>query len=256
MDWSRTKSIFIMTFLLLNLFLAYQLKEKNSANEISLITEAPTQEILSQMNVVIEDELIDEHEEGSHIVGKKLPLEEFKSNNTNNQDITELSHTTILSVLKRPFPLNMDQLQDNLKQFMSMYVAKSNHYAFGRYDKEKRAIYMMQVHDGKLMYSSDDAPLVLHIDNEMRIVSYEQSLFEVDEAGDAQEFLPALKAIEVLLNEKVIAVNDTISSIDLSYYSFFRPRGNVQVFAPMWQIRINESDYLVNAIDGSIQDSE
>ncbi|HHY20642.1 MAG TPA: hypothetical protein GX525_01895 [Bacilli bacterium] len=256
MDWSRTKSIFIMTFLLLNLFLAFQLKEKNSANEISLITEAPTQEILSQMNVVIEEELVDEHLEGSHIVGKKRPIEEFMSKTANNQDLTELNDTTLMSVLKRPFPLDENQFQDNLKQFMSMYVSKSNHYAFGRYDQEKKAIYMMQVHDGKLMYSFDDAPLILHLDSEMSIVSYEQSLFEVDEAGEAQEFLPALKAIEVLLNEKVIVVNDTISSIDLSYYSFFKPQGNVQVFAPMWQIRINETDYLVNAIDGSIQDSE
>lgn len=256
MDWSRTKSIFIITFLLLNLFLAFQLKEKNSANQISLITEAPMQEVLSQMNVVIEEELVDEQQEGSHIVAKKMPIEDFMLNLSNNQEIMELDETTFKSVLKRPFPLNENQFQDNLKQFLTMYVSKSNHYTFGRYDEGKRAIYMMQVHDDKAMNSPDDAPLILSLDHEKRIVSYEQSLFEVDEAGEAQEFLSALKAIEVLLNEKVIAVNDTISSIDLSYYSFFRPQGDVQVFAPMWQIRINETDYLVNAIDGLIQDSE
>ena len=49
MDWSRTKTIFIVTFLMLNIFLTWQLIETNNANKLTMIAEATTQETLNQI---------------------------------------------------------------------------------------------------------------------------------------------------------------------------------------------------------------
>lgn len=71
MNWSRTKTVFIMTFLLLNLFLGYQLYEVNDENQLSLISGNSTQDRLRENKISIDVELPDDLEEVEYLVGEK-----------------------------------------------------------------------------------------------------------------------------------------------------------------------------------------
>ena len=81
------------------------------------------------------------------------------------------------------------------------------------------------------------------------------SYFEFEDLqGREREMMSSLKAIEVLLNEKIIEINDTVTNVEFGYYSFFSPQGDVQVFAPMWRVSLEDDHtYLVNAIEGTVQ---
>lgn len=254
MDWSRTKTIFIVTFLMLNIFLTWQLIETNNANQISMITEATIQERLKQNNVTIDVELPEEELPGLHVIGKNVPLPDMSIPLLENQNAEILDDRVIFSVLDEPFVINREQFSTDLTAFLSTYIFKGNEYRYGRYDAETMQIFLYQTYEGKTAYTFGDEPLVLQLDDSQRIVSYQQSYFEFEELeGREREMLSSLKAIEVLLNDQLIGMNDTITNIEFGYYSFFSIQGDAQVFAPMWKVIVGEETYLVNAIEGSVQ---
>ncbi|WP_078429579.1 two-component system regulatory protein YycI [Alkalihalobacterium alkalinitrilicum] len=254
MDWSRAKTIFIISFIFLNSFLYFQLRELNYANQMNLIIEATLQERLNEMNVAINDVIEEELASGFLIVGKNIEMTEQAVRELKAQEITFVNETTIISRLDEPYPLEQDSISQQVDQFLNEFVMNSDLYQFSRLEEDRNQLLFIQHFDGKVMYSFDETPLVLQLDDQGQIVAYQQMIYEVEASGREQEFLSGLKAIERLLNEQLISANQTITEVDFGYYSFFKPLGNVQVFAPMWRISVNGEDYLVNAIDGSVQD--
>ncbi|WP_096202914.1 two-component system regulatory protein YycI [Bacillus sp. FJAT-45350] len=252
MDWSRTKTIFIVAFLLVNIFLTYQLKEKN--NEISLMVEATIQEILTEMNVTIEADVVEEFPIGVYIVGKQKPFsEEELVGELQNQEISIINETFLNSKLTEPYPVQVEEIALDVDNFLRTHVHRGDEYRFGSYDEERNEIIVHQMYEDKKTFSYEEIQLVLTLNNENDITSYQQYYLELEEQGREQEIVAALKAIEILLNERIIVANQTISTIEFGYYSLFKPLGDVQVFAPMWKITVEDESYLVNAIDGSIQ---
>ncbi|WP_209125186.1 two-component system regulatory protein YycI [Alkalihalobacillus sp. BA299] len=254
MDWSRAKTIFIITFILLNSFLFYQLRELNHANQINLIIEATLQERLKEMNVTIDDTVEEEIQSGFLIVGKNIEISEDAVKGLKGQEITFVNKTKMISRLDEPYPLDQGSIRQQVDRFLSEFVLNGEFYEFSSQEEERNQLMFIQQYDGKVMYSFDEAPLILQLNDKEQIVAYQQVIYEVDESGREQEFLSGLKAIERLLNEHLISANQTITEVDFGYYSFFKQLGDVQVFAPMWRISVNGKDYLVNAIDGSVQD--
>lgn len=253
MDWNRTKTIFIVTFLLLNLFLTWQLVETNNANQMNLITEATIQEKLKENNVNIEVELKEVEISSPLIVGKSVPFEQDNLILANQQiDIVE--ERTIYSVLEKPFPLTNDQFDIDLQQFLTGYVYKGGDYRYDNYDPQTKKVTLYQSYEGKMAYTLEEGPLTLQLDDELQIISYEQRYFEFEEQpGKEPELLSSLKAIEKLWTDQLIGMNQTITDVQFGYYNFFSPAGDVQVFAPMWRVTVGEEIYLVHAINSSVQ---
>lgn len=255
MNWSQAKTILIITFLCLNAFLLFQLHELNELSQINMIEEATIQERLNDMNITLQTVYEEEKLSGMPLVCKQKKIDERWKEQLSHQKATIMNGDAVYSVLDEPVPLkeNVD-LKEQLKQFLAMYVLENDQYEFVRYDKENKQLWFMQKFEDKVLYSYDNPPLVLYLDKENRIFSYEQKIFEIEEQGRPQPFLTSLNAIEILLNEKLLKANEKIVDIELGYYSFFQPLSTVQVFAPMWRITVDDKYFLVNAIDGSVQD--
>ncbi|WP_332632449.1 two-component system regulatory protein YycI [Halalkalibacter flavus] len=254
MDWSRTKTIFIITFLLLNVFLSWQLIETHNMNQISMITEATIQEVLRENNVKIEIDLPEEDSSGLLVVGKHADLSQEEVPTLDAQELELIDKHTILSELEEPFPLTREDFLAELSTFLSTYVFEGDEYRFGGFDSGKNRVFLYQVFGDKTAYTLDDEPLILQLDEQLQIVSYQQRYFQFEEQdGEEREMLSSLKAIEVLLNDQLVRPNQTITNVQFGYYSFFSPTGDVQVFAPMWRVTVDGETYLVHAIGGSVQ---
>ncbi|UOE94114.1 two-component system regulatory protein YycI [Alkalihalobacillus sp. LMS39] len=255
MDWSKTKSIFIVAFLCLNAFLFYQLQEFNHANNINVNTTTPFQEVLHELNVVIEDDIETDPTTGFHIVAKEVKVTEAIVSLLTNQKAEVVNETTIVSQLDVPYQINPDEdMREQLKVFLADFVYQGETYALSQFDTDKKLATFMKKYEDKVMYSSERAPLILQFDENYQVIRYQQVVVEVDSSGREQEFLSGMKAIEILLNEQIVRANDTITHVEFAYHSSFQPVENIEVFAPMWRIRVNDDDYLVYAIEGSIQD--
>ncbi|KHF40088.1 two-component system regulatory protein YycI [Halalkalibacter okhensis] len=254
MDWSRTKTIFIITFFLLNIFLSWQLVETHNMNQISMITEATIQEVLRENNVKIEVDLPEEESTGVLVVGKHLDLSPEEILASEEQEAELIDEHTIVAELKEPFPLTREDFSNELGTFLSTYVFEGDEYRFGGFDPEKNRVFLYQAYGDKTAYTLDDEPLILQLNEDLQIISYQQRFFQFEEQdGEEREMLSSLKAIEVLLNDQLIRPNQTVTNVQFGYYSFFNPTGDVQVFAPMWRVTVDGETYLVHAIGGSVQ---
>jgi regulatory protein YycI of two-component signal transduction system YycFG len=262
MDWSRAKSIFIITFLLLNLFLGYQLNEKRNANKISLLAEATLQERLSEMNIIISADLHEEQLTGTYISGlTDVSLKSVIEGKNFAQQVNMIDDEVIEVQLNRPYSLDSGNrnIRVDSKEFLLHYVSFGDEYRYSHYDDQLNQIFFYQTYEGKMVdnYESGRFPLVLHLDEHYRITAYEQhylTLHPIHPQGKEQEIITGIKAIEKLFNEHLIPPDSEINKVELSYFSFFsKPLGEVQVFAPMWNIGVNGQVFYVNAIDGAVQ---
>ncbi len=137
MNWSRTKTIFIFTFLFLNFFLGWQLLEKYNANQLSMITEATIQDRLKDNNITINVDLPEEGRTGVHIVGKYIDFSEDEVQDLPNQQVQLLQDDTmIVSLLDEPYPLseNEDEMREELSRFLVTYVIEGSKYQIGSLD--------------------------------------------------------------------------------------------------------------------------
>lgn len=261
MDWSKAKTIFIITFLLLNTFLGYQLNEKKASSNINLLLEATLQERLSEMNITISVDFIEEHLTGMYISGSTdLSLENQITSTKLDQMVKEADDEIVTIQLVEPYPIvqNEKSIEIQVKEFLAANIVNGQEYRFSHYDSDLGQIYFVQTFEGKKVenHESGNYPLILHLNEEKQIIFYEQnylSIQPIHAKGKEQEIISSIKAIEKLFNAQLIPPDSNINKVELSYYSFFKPHGEVQVFAPMWNIGVNEQIYYVNAIDGAIQ---
>lgn len=255
MDWSRIKSIFIITFLLLNTFLSIQLMEKINASDINVRVQASVSEMLADMNITVTEELPEERSTINHIVGQPTVIEnEIPWFVTNVADVHIVNEAFIEVILHEPYPVS-DVAQD-VRKFLDEHVWNGEEYVFATWDRELRQMKFNQTYEGNTVVTSDENQLVLFFNENNEIEGYVQSYLEFEEEGKEKDMLSPYKAIEVLLNEGILSFNDEVTSVQLGYYSLFSPAGYTHIFAPMYRIHINEdSSYLVHAIDGSVQDS-
>ncbi len=261
MDWSRAKTIFIIIFLLLNIFLGYQLYQKKDASNISLRTEATLQDRMSEMNIKIGVELNDEYITDTYISGvAERELDTIIAKEKQKQKVKKVVNEVVTVSLKEPFPLVNGQrsIEIQVKDFVIQYIVNGAEYRFSHFNEDLKQIYFYQTYEGKKVYNYESGrfPLVLQLDDNMKIVKYEQNyltLQPIQPHGEKLEVLTSIKAIEKLFNDQLIPPDSRITKVELSYFSFFKPLGEVQVFAPMWNIGVNDQIYYVNAIDGAIQ---
>ncbi|MFC5711620.1 two-component system regulatory protein YycI [Thalassorhabdus alkalitolerans] len=255
MDWSKTKTIFIVTFLLLNSFLVYQLIQKQNASELNVRAEMTLQQRFEDNNIRITENLPDEINEGRHIVGKRTPVPQEAIDAVDEEEILFPDEHAMGVVLDEPYSISNDNVNEDIGSFLESEVYNGEQYRFASWDQENQNLVFYQTYQGSTIYTDQEEQLVLFLNDEGDVTSYLQSFLEVEEHGRKRELLSPLKAIESLLNEQLLTFNSVVSQVELGYYSYFSPLGESQVFAPMYRIEIDEeSFYLVNAIDGGIQE--
>lgn len=243
------------------MFLGYQLNEKREASKLSLILEATVQERLSEMNITITAELHEDRLSGTYISGASdIHLDAVIEEQKPTQQVKQVTGETVIAILKDPFPLNRVDRSTEAKaiDFVLQNIVYGREYHLSHYNEILKQIYFYQTYEGKKVdnYESGHLPLLLQLDDDLKIVHYEQNyltLQPLHPQGKEQEILSSIKAIEKLFNNQLIPQDSEINKVELSYFSFFKPDGEVQVFAPMWNISVNDQVYYVNAIDGAIQ---
>lgn len=255
MNWSRTKTVFIMTFFLLNVFLGYQLFQVTDENQLSLITGNSTQDRLRENQISIDVELPDDLEEVEYLVGEKetMKQEEVDSLALNGQTAELKNNQTLISTLDDPFPIGEER--ETLNQFLTAYVSHGEQYEFVR--EENSIIYLDQIFDELPVFTNQNEPLRLFVNTDDEVYAYEQEYWLFEKQGDPKDTLINLRAIETLFNQQYITMNQRVTDFQLGYYSFFKES---RVFAPIMKIVVDKGEdegevtYLVNAFEGTVQE--
>ncbi|MCQ6280243.1 two-component system regulatory protein YycI [Bacillus sp. EB600] len=252
MDWSKIKTIFILTFLILDVYLFYQFMKIRDANKFEFITEA-----------TFEDKL--KADEIKYIELPKAPIKDqyisAKPNIFTKEDIAKLKGQTaylkdtktIEATLEKPVQLDSKFDASKVTSFLKENVLYGDHYKFFSKNDKKDTITYYQQFDDKVFYKNRSGMVTLNLNKENQVFSYDQTyLVGIEKMNKQEDVLPPLNAIETLHQKGLLKPKSEITTIELGYSTLVQLAAS-QVLAPTWRIVVNDKDNLfVNAFEGQV----
>lgn len=254
MDWSKIKSIFILSFLLLDIYLAYQFVNTRSEAKYEVMAEAPIEERLN--NDEIEYSEFPQGPEKSRYISvrPKFFTEEELSNNFGDVE-KSISNDglTITGRLEKPIPLNKKFSAEEFSTLAMRIVESGDKYRFWEKDDEEGTITYYQLYEGKMMYRNRSGKLTFYYNEDGEVTSYEQTLIEeIEEMSDEQEVLDPLGAVEIVYKKGMIRPKSEITDVEFGYSTLVQLAAQ-QVLAPTWRIIVDgEENLFVHAFEGQV----
>ncbi|MDI7743384.1 two-component system regulatory protein YycI [Lysinibacillus fusiformis] len=260
MDWSKSKSIFIVVFLILDVFLySLYLNRHTEAQqaENESIGEQNIEARLKNDNITY-GVLPANVEKAAYISGKVKNFEEGDPKIENAQNIL-IDKNKLVVTLKKPVEIKNIDDAAFYNDFLKLNVYEGASYTLWEIDKESKSATFFQTVDTRTLYYILNGLVTVHWNDKNEIVEYEQTLLEDIEAYEEEKVLTSpLKAIQTLYNKGLLAPNSTITKVNLGYTTLVQFT-QTQVFVPTWEIQVkteNEvrEEYFVNAVQGGILD--
>ncbi|KQL57301.1 MULTISPECIES: two-component system regulatory protein YycI [Bacillaceae] len=263
MNWNRTKSIFIVVFLLLNIFLGWQFVDRVLEGQLQSIEQAPEiVERLDDNNITLPDEDVNTSDargvvlEGSRVSFTNEEIEQLENNGHSVETIGQSSNVIRVELEE---PMNISQLlnantEEAFAPLLAEHVLYGEEYVFSR--REGHFLHFNQLYNQVETYIDNDEALTVELNDDDEVIGYEQQRYSFSENRDERDMTPYMTAIRVLLDNHYLSMNNTIERIEFGYYSLSdqTPR----FFSPMWAVTVDRSGadaeekdmriYLVNAI--------
>lgn len=258
MDWSRAKTIFIITFFILDIFLVFQLITQKNENKFDLIKETSIEERLKADEIIV-PKLPEQPTKGKYVQADAKIFQEKELSHLNGQEITIVSGTTVQSKLKTPYPLKKNWQTKDVDEFVLSNVVYGDHYVYGEYDKKNNRFIYFQKYNNIPFFNNLSGQLVLTLNEKNEIVSYTQTMLENIKEIKEQEILTAYDAMVTLYNKQLLKSGGKITEVEIGYYTLV-PIMSSQLLAPTWRFSIEgQEDLFVNAVEGHaffVSDSE
>lgn len=267
MNWSRTKSIFIITFLILNLFLSYQLyvKQKTAARAPDTSGKVSLLESLKNNHISLPEGGLPEATHASYIKGelKTFTKEEVKRLETGEGDKKKTIQTinvtadkiTLLSTLVQPIQIQRQTARAQFEKFLSTYVYRGEEYVFWKPTED--GLLFVQKYQGKAVFPKSETSLLKVNINDGRITGYQQSYMILETYKEKKEIFPAIDALDSLYG--YLTFGSSIVVFKLAYFNLIEePVEEGRIFVPTWHVVVKEDDgsyheYFVNAMNNQVQ---
>lgn len=253
MDWSKIKSIFIISFLLLDIYLAYQFMGTRSEANYETMKEASIEERLKNDEIKY-GELPQELEKERYIsVKPKEFLAEEAPTADTVQKIISSDGLTIFGQFETPIVLTEKFTAEEFSAIIKPLVESADKYRFWKKDDKEGTITYYQLYEGKMMYHNRSGKLTFFINDKNEVTSYEQTMIEeVEEMSEEQEVLTPLGAIEILFTKGLIKSKSEITKVEFGYSTLIQLSAS-QVLAPTWRVVVNgEENHFVHAFEGQL----
>lgn len=245
MDWGRAKSILIVSFLLLNLMLAYQLwvnqwyQNAAKSDTADMIQEMDKQ--LAAKNIRVLVDIPKETPKLSQITVR------FRDEFRTDKQVKLQQPVKFVSLFSRA-TLREIQSKTAIEHFdayrLDQVTSTDNHYVFH------------QVYGGLPMF---DVSLQLFADNG-EITGYKQTYVEVQSGGEPKEkgVQKVVSAYAVIrsLAENYLNEGASITDISLGYHGQLYD-SDIQYFPPYWRICVSDREpYYVQAFTGAVEEAK
>lgn len=260
MDWSKSKSIFIFVFLILNVFLYTQyLGVYTQGQQVGILGEKTIETELKDDNITY-IELPNTIKSVSYISGKVRQFNEtdFPKNSLMDIDIED-QH-----LIKATFntPIELREIQDQaLVDFVNYYVDEGDRYVLWEVNEENRyALFFQRINDRTLYYNVSGFVKIYWNEDE-EVYKYEQTMLEkIEELEQEEVVFSPIQVIRALYLKNLLNSNSHVTSMNLGYSTLVQlKQSKVFVFAPTWEVRVRTEDgeneeHFVNAVEGKVID--
>ena len=256
MDWNKTKGLFIVVFLILDVFLLYQFLNFRAA-KLEINKESTTEERLKAEGITYHAGTQERVSEKT-ISAKPKEFDKEELNSLKGQTLIIDNKRTIRSKLNKPIPIGSGEGKYfELENFIDNNVYSGSEYKFWR--KEDGTITYYQTYKGRLLFNNKNGALVLTLNENDEVISYVQThLDDVEEFNENQEIISPIQAVESLLNGGYLSQGSEVSKGELGFYTLIEvSESNVLVLVPTWHFTVdNKEDYFVNGIEGQVLNTE
>ncbi|WP_019415728.1 two-component system regulatory protein YycI [Paenisporosarcina sp. TG20] len=257
MDWNKIKTIFIIVFFILNIFLFLLFFNRyNEAQEYQVDGETTIQERLQADNIRFNSTPVDTIKE-SYASGN-IQVYSFEDlPESENQTYEVFNSTELLASFNEPIGLGTLVNPTVVNLFVNEHVFNGASYELFKIDETSMEATYFQTINNRQIFHNQNALLTIYWNEENEVYKYEQTALEDLEAFEQTEnLLTDDTAVEVLYQRNLIKPNSTISLISLGYSTLVQLT-ETQVFAPTWRVRVElqdgtNEDYFVNAVEGKI----
>ena len=257
MDWSKIKNIFIISFLILDLYLIYEFVKVIDSNVV---------DVKSNIDSSIEPTLKAEGIEYGPLPekyvedftlkanSKTFTIEDTQKSILSNQVVKIHSNIELVSILKEPLPITEKFGPTELNNFIKENVLYGDQYRFWKKSGDGSSIIYTQQYKDKPLFENEKARLEFNVNGENEIFSYTQSYLEdIQELSNPEKIIQPIKAIEILYKNGELPSNSKITDPELGYYTFTDLSDTTQVLNPAWCFTVEGKGKLyVSAFEGEI----
>ncbi|MEC3884286.1 hypothetical protein GLW00_00540 [Halobacillus litoralis] len=268
MQWGQIKTLFIISFLILDLFLLQQLLGKQAEDEvgqISTVAESIETELEANDISIKDDAIPEELPEATPIESESthtLPDDVMSMIEGMDESDKEIELKEDNQVLQVTFDEPIEVTEDTIQGVVMDVVPFASRYSYWGWNEEEGAALFFQAKDNKTIYFNNNGYLLLNIvDGELTgyvatLLSFENGGYS-GASGETEVTIEPLSAIRILLNNGLIEPGDEITSMDIGYHtSYSLPAGEeneTQVFASTWKVTVNgDRNHFLYTFDGTI----
>lgn len=259
MRWSQIKTIFILCFIALNIYLMIQYVEKR---------EKIGANVLEREESTIEDQLeadnikygelpeVDLEESFISVEQKQFTKEELAElvQLKNQRTSTIINQRLIISQYDKPIAIEEDQTDAEIYDLIKESFLYSDEYLFWNWNKEMNVLMFFQKELERPIYFNNSGLVLVFLDENDETLFYIQTMLgEVESRRDQQSLIRPIDAIETLYNNHELFQDDEITKVEIGFHTRVPLDDGIQVFVPTWKITVNhERRYFVNALEGFV----
>ncbi|MEF2291199.1 MULTISPECIES: two-component system regulatory protein YycI [Virgibacillus] len=257
MQWSQIKTLFILCFLILNIYLFVEFMDKQSSIDSYDRTnpnEPTLEEELKQENIKIRDYHIDVKKDTyMNIAPKKYTETDYnKIKALKNQETELINGSLLVSRFDEPIPMPKQPNNASVSQLLKKYIASSDGYKYYGWDKDANVLLLFQKNKDRTIYYNRYGLILVFLNEDNEMIYYTQTMLgDAQEQGEPSTLYEPMSAIGTLFDQNELYSKDTITDVEYGYYTRIASEtGASQVFAPTYKITVNEErNYFVGAVE-------
>lgn len=258
MQWSQIKTLFILCFLVLDVYLLFQFFDKQSESDLGVLEQrdSPIEEQLKAEDIQV-PKLPDDVSDESFLSVKPKTftkdelkrLEDFK-----NQDTNVVNSNLIISEFKDPVSLPSSSSNDKIEALVKKSILFSEEYKFWNWNKDINVLIFFQEKAERPIFFNQNGMILVFLNDDNEMIFYTQTMLgEAEPRAEKKTLITPMKAIETLYKANELKSGDEISKVDIGFHTRVPLENGIQVFVPTWKVSINEEkEYFVNAIEGFV----
>ncbi|MGD7045617.1 two-component system regulatory protein YycI [Jeotgalibacillus proteolyticus] len=260
MDWSKTKTIFIMVFLVLNVFLFILFLNKYEDSQLSIRSPLSADERLVEDNITFSN-LSDEADPQPYLNAKAYEFTQTDVESLEQQSAVVRNEILLASELEQPVDIADPSDPEELEALLDEFIIGGEDYSFWRYEEEEQRLIYYQEFEGMPIYHNITGRMVIQLNDQNQAVSYEQTMMgTIEKFPDEQDLISPREAFLEYYKLNAVEPNSEVVESELGYYSIIQltdAASETQVLTPAWKITIELEDgdrevHYLNAVNFSI----
>lgn len=242
MDWRRAKTIFIISFILLDLFLAVQIhqmiEQKSNYLKADEISDEQIRDLLAANQIQM---TIDPPELVTKIPALQAEITSLPNWNYDEKWIYHQSFTPPLSFA------NHQSLVKILKQKLSFF----DDYRHSKEYTNTNQTTFLQYNGNHPIF---DAKIICHI-SERKVTSIQALHFQIKDEV-AIDFIPFNHALYNLITRENLPEGAKISNVVLGYRAMYYPNPKEVILVPVWRFTVNQQHYYIYATTNNLNKNQ